>query len=58
MDITSGILNFFSIFTTLYDWMVNNTFIIAGIEFSYISLMWSVIVVTMFIKWLFKLFDD
>lgn len=55
MDITSGVTGFFQIFSILYTWMCNNTFIIGGIEFSYITLMWSIIAISMFINFLFRL---
>ena len=55
MDITNGVTGFFTIFRILYDWMVANTFIIGGIEFSYISLMWSIIALSLFINFLFRL---
>lgn len=57
MDITQGIVNFFNIFTILYQWMCTKTFIIGTIEFSYISLMWSIILLSIFIHYLFKWFD-
>lgn len=57
MDITQGILNFFRIFTILYEWMCVNTFIIGGIEFSYISLMWSIIALSIFVHFLFRFLD-
>ena len=58
MDITSGVTNFFNIFSTLYNWMVTNTFIIGGIEFSFASLMWSIIFLEVFLYFLFKVINN
>ena len=58
MDITSGITGFFSVFAMVYDYMVNRTFIIGGIQFSYASLMWSIVALTIFVRFLFKLLNS
>ena len=54
-DITSGITNFFSIFGILTDWLKNTEFVIGSVTFSLWGLMWSIILFSIFVSFLFKI---
>lgn len=57
IDITSGITNFFSIFTTIYNWLNNFTITIGTVSFTFIQLLVSIIVVSMIISFVFRILE-
>lgn len=55
IDITTGITNFFSIFTSLYNWLDSFNITIGSVSFSFIQLIVSLIVIDIIIWFVFKL---
>lgn len=57
-DITSGITGFFSIFNMLVQWLKSTEFVIGSVVFSLWGLMWSLLLLSIFISALYKILGD
>lgn len=57
-DLTSGITNFFSIFGAVADWLKDTQFVIGSVSFTLWGLMWSLLLLSIFISALYKILGD
>lgn len=57
-DLTSGITGFFSIFSSVTQWLKTTEFIIGSVTFSLWGLMWSLLLLSIFISALYKILGD
>lgn len=58
VDLTGAIGNFFTIFNVVSDWLKETEFTIGSVTFTLWGLMWSVILFSIFISFLYKVIGD
>lgn len=55
LNVTQGLSNFFDIFTTIYNWIASITFVIGDLQFTMVELIVSIIFISIFITFIFRL---
>ena len=55
LNVTQGLSNFFDIFTFLYNWIASITFVIGELQFTMVDLIVSIIFLSLFITFIFRL---
>lgn len=55
LNVTQGLDNFFDIFTTIYNWIASITFVIGELQFTMVELIVSIIFISVFITFIFRL---